>query len=64
MSKMLAEIRRIVIEDVSNRIHQYDVMHEAITNAIHANATEDFTSWRRLLPSQFYLSWEVKEEAD
>jgi len=39
MSKMLAEIKRIVTEDVSNRITQYDVLYEAITNAIHANAT-------------------------
>lgn len=37
---MLAEIRRIVTEDVSSRITQYDVMYEAITNAIHANATK------------------------
>jgi hypothetical protein len=39
MSEMLAEIRRIVNEDISNRITQYDVLFEAITNAIHANAT-------------------------
>ncbi|PWG81186.1 ATP-binding protein [Pararcticibacter amylolyticus] len=38
MSKMLAEIRRIVNEDISNRVTQYDVLFEAITNAIHANA--------------------------
>ena len=40
MSKMLAEISRIVNEDISNRVTQYDVLYEAITNAIHANATE------------------------
>jgi len=39
MSRMLAEIRRIVNEDISNRVTQYDVLYEAITNAIHANAT-------------------------
>lgn len=39
MSEMLAEIRRIVTEDVSIRITQYDVLFEAITNAIHANAS-------------------------
>lgn len=39
MSKMLAEIRRIVEEDISNRVNQFDVIFEAITNAIHANAT-------------------------
>jgi hypothetical protein len=37
---MLADIRRIVNEDVSSRITQYDVIYEAITNAIHANATK------------------------
>ena len=40
MSKMLAEISRIVNEDISNRVTQYDVLYESITNAIHANATE------------------------
>lgn len=39
MSQMLAEISRIVNEDISNRVTQYDVLFEAITNAIHANAT-------------------------
>lgn len=39
MSQMLAEISRIVNEDISNRVNQYDVLFEAITNAIHANAT-------------------------
>lgn len=39
MSKMYAEIRRIVDEDISNRVSQFDVIFEAITNAIHANAT-------------------------
>jgi hypothetical protein len=38
MSKMLAEIRRIVNEDISIRVTQYDVLFEAITNAVHANA--------------------------
>ncbi len=40
MSQMLADIRRIVNEDISNRVTQYDVIYEAITNAIHANATK------------------------
>ena len=40
MSQMLAEISRIVNEDISNRVTQYDVLFEAITNSIHANATE------------------------
>ena len=39
MSKMFAEIKRIVDEDISNRVTQFDVIYEAITNAIHANAT-------------------------
>jgi hypothetical protein len=39
MSKMFAEIKRIVDEDISSRVSQYDVIFEAITNAIHANAT-------------------------
>lgn len=39
MSQMLAEISRIVNEDISNRVTQYDVLFEAITNAIQANAT-------------------------
>ncbi len=39
MSKMYAEIKRIVDEDISSRVSQYDVIFEAITNAIHANAT-------------------------
>jgi hypothetical protein len=39
MSQMLAEISRIVTEDISNRVTQYDVLFEAITNSIHANAT-------------------------
>jgi hypothetical protein len=38
MSQMLADIKRIVNEDVSNRITQDDVIYEAITNSIHANA--------------------------
>ena len=40
MSKMYADIKRIVDEDISNRVNQIDVILEAITNAIHANATE------------------------
>lgn len=40
MSQMLAEIKRIVNEDVSIRITQNEVLYEAITNAIHANATQ------------------------
>ncbi|WP_298767354.1 ATP-binding protein [uncultured Polaribacter sp.] len=39
MSQMLAEISRIVNEDISNRVNQYDVLFESITNSIHANAT-------------------------
>lgn len=39
MSQMLAEISRIVNEDISSRVTQYDVLFEAITNSIHANAT-------------------------
>lgn len=39
MGKMFAEIKRIVDEDISSRVSQYDVIFEAITNAIHANAT-------------------------
>ena len=39
MSKMFAEMKRIVDEDISSRVSQYDVIFEAITNAIHANAT-------------------------
>lgn len=39
MSQMLAEISRIVTEDISNRVTQYDVLFEAITNSIHANAS-------------------------
>lgn len=37
---MLADISRIVNGDISPRVTQYDVLFEAITNAIHANATE------------------------
>ena len=37
---MLTDISRIVNEDISNRINQYDVLYEAIINSIHANATE------------------------
>jgi len=37
---MYAEIKRIVDEDISPRMTQIDVINEAITNAIHANATE------------------------
>ncbi len=40
MSQMLADIKRIVNEDVSNRVTQYDVIFEAITNSVHANATK------------------------
>ncbi|MDM1094997.1 ATP-binding protein [Myroides odoratimimus] len=39
MSQMLAEISRIVNEDISSRVTQYDVLFEAITNSIQANAT-------------------------
>ncbi|PWN65053.1 hypothetical protein C1631_020825 [Chryseobacterium phosphatilyticum] len=40
MSQMLASISRIVNEDISSRVNQYDVIFELITNSIHANATE------------------------
>lgn len=40
MSKMFTEISRIVNEDISSRVTQYDVIFEAITNAIHSNSTE------------------------
>ncbi len=36
---MTAAIGRIVSEDISNRVNQYDVLYEAITNSIHAGAT-------------------------
>ncbi len=39
MSQMSVNIERIVAEDISNRVTQYDVLFEAITNSIHANAT-------------------------
>ena len=40
MSKMFTEISRIVNEDISSRVTQYDVIFEAITNAIHSNSTD------------------------
>lgn len=40
MSIMRAEIGRIVDEDISVRVTQYDVIYEAITNAIIAGATK------------------------
>lgn len=40
MSKMFAEISRIVNEDISSRVTQYDVIFEAITNSIHSNSTD------------------------
>ncbi|CAN5349798.1 hypothetical protein BH20ACI2_BH20ACI2_11070 [soil metagenome] len=40
MSFVRANIRRIVTEDVSPRVTQNDVIFEAITNAIQADATE------------------------
>ena len=49
MSEMLAEIRRIVNEDISNRITQYDVLFGAITNAIHANATNIICRLNKIL---------------
>lgn len=52
MSQMLVDIKRIVTDDVSSRISQYEVMHEAVTNAIHANATRitcDLESFDNLL---------------
>lgn len=38
MSQMLTNIRRVV-KGVSNRTTQWDVLFEAITNSVHANAT-------------------------
>src|SRR5688500_12851333 len=38
MSKMLAEIKRIVSEDISIRVTQYDVLFESITNSIQSNS--------------------------
>lgn len=40
MSKMLTDIKRVVEEDISSRMTQIDVINEAVTNAIHAGATE------------------------
>lgn len=40
MSQMLAETSRIVNEDISSRVTQYDVLFEAITNSIQSNATD------------------------
>lgn len=40
MSFVRANIKRIVMEDVSPRVTQYDVIFEAVTNAIQADATE------------------------
>lgn len=40
MSQMSAEVGRIVSEDISIRVNQYDVLLEAVTNSIHANATK------------------------
>ena len=37
MSKMFTEISRIVNEDISSRVTQYDVIFEAITNVISPN---------------------------
>jgi hypothetical protein len=39
MSLMRADIRRIVSEDVSPRVNQYNVVYEAVTNSIQAGAT-------------------------
>lgn len=52
MSIMGAEIGRIVDEDISIRVTQYDVIYEAITNAIIAGANKikcDFNALERLL---------------
>lgn len=40
MGMMLAEIGRIVKEDISNRVSQDDVLFESISNSIHSNSTE------------------------
>ena len=40
MSNMLTNIKRVVEEDVSSRVTQMHALNEAITNAIHANATQ------------------------
>lgn len=37
MSKMFADIKRIVDEDISNRVNQIDVIFETDTNAVNAN---------------------------
>lgn len=39
MSEMLTNIKRVVQEDISNRVTQQHALHEAIINALHANAT-------------------------
>ena len=39
MSKMEVNIKRVVEGDISNRTTQMHALYEAITNAIHANAT-------------------------
>ena len=40
MSQMLTNIKRVVEADVSSRVTQMDALNEAITNSIHANATQ------------------------
>lgn len=40
MGKIFTEVSRIVSEDISSRVTQFDVVFEAITNSIQANATE------------------------
>lgn len=42
---MYAEVSRIVSEDISIRVNQYDVLLEAITNSIHANSTKILCSF-------------------
>ena len=52
MGKTTAEIGRIVDEDISIRVGQYEVIYEAITNAIIAGATEikcDFNASENVL---------------
>jgi hypothetical protein len=59
MSKMLAEIRRIVDEDISNRVTQYDVLYEAITNSIHAGASKIVCVLNSLTSSQIEIDNDV-----
>lgn len=62
---MEAELERIVSEDVSSRINQFDVICEAVTNAIQANATVVncyFDAYDDLISND--LGSEVKRKVD